>query len=165
MRPVGIALKNIRERRNISQRELAKRSGVPRTTISKLESGKINSIKFEIVAFELSKGFDLEPKAFVCLLIDELLLEDTNTADEVTTSKRILRLKSLGVTLKNLRKKKRLTQAELAQKSGVSRARISQLENHPPSSVNIGTMLNLSSALNMRPEDFLAALMKEDRLL
>ena len=46
------------------------------------------------------------------------------------------------------RKKRRLTQAELAEKSGVSRATIAGIESGAIKNVKTDTLLKLSSALN-----------------
>ena len=40
--PVGDRLRNLRQRRGLSQRELARRSGVANATISLIENGKLN---------------------------------------------------------------------------------------------------------------------------
>lgn len=46
------------------------------------------------------------------------------------------------------RKKRKLTQAELAEKSGVSRATIAGIESGAKKNVKTDTLLKLSSALN-----------------
>ncbi|CCL53318.1 TPA: helix-turn-helix transcriptional regulator [Clostridioides difficile] len=54
--------------------------------------------------------------------------------------------------LKKLRKKKRMTQLELAEKMGRNRSYISKLENQEYKDIGISTILDLSIALE---EDFL----------
>ncbi|CCK98350.1 TPA: helix-turn-helix transcriptional regulator [Clostridioides difficile] len=54
--------------------------------------------------------------------------------------------------LKKLRKKKRMTQLELAEKMGRNRSYISKLENQEYKDIGISTILDLSTALE---EDFL----------
>ncbi|AKP41220.1 MULTISPECIES: helix-turn-helix domain-containing protein [Clostridioides] len=53
--------------------------------------------------------------------------------------------------LKKLRKKKRMTQLELAEKMGRNRSYISKLENQEYKDIGISTILDLSIALE---EDF-----------
>ncbi|MCC0743139.1 helix-turn-helix transcriptional regulator [Clostridioides sp. ZZV14-6044] len=53
--------------------------------------------------------------------------------------------------LKKLRKKKRMTQLELAEKMGRNRSYISKLENQEYKDIGISTILDLSVALE---EDF-----------
>ncbi|EQE63656.1 helix-turn-helix family protein [Clostridioides difficile CD45] len=54
--------------------------------------------------------------------------------------------------MKKLRKKKRMTQLELAEKMGRNRSYISKLENQEYKDIGISTILDLSIALE---EDFL----------
>jgi transcriptional regulator with XRE-family HTH domain len=44
--PVSLRLRELREAKDVSQVELARRSGVPQPTISKLEHGELTSISF-----------------------------------------------------------------------------------------------------------------------
>lgn len=56
----GIHLKNLREDRNLSLRELAAKCELDSSKISKMENGKTNLQLSSI--FELAKGLDLKPK-------------------------------------------------------------------------------------------------------
>lgn len=51
--------------------------------------------------------------------------------------------------IKELREKRRLSQAELAELSGVSRATIIRLENTEEVVINTGTLEKLAKALNV----------------
>ena len=51
--------------------------------------------------------------------------------------------------IKELREKRRLSQAELAELSGVSRATIIRLENTEEVVINTGTLEKLANALNV----------------
>jgi transcriptional regulator with XRE-family HTH domain len=51
--------------------------------------------------------------------------------------------------IKELREKRKLSQAELAELSGVSRATIIRLENTEEVVINTGTLEKLASALNV----------------
>jgi transcriptional regulator with XRE-family HTH domain len=46
----GYNLRKIRERRNMTQRDLSKKSGVTQTTIAKIENNKINPSLYVTVA-------------------------------------------------------------------------------------------------------------------
>ncbi len=83
MKPVGLSLKRIRERHNLSKRKLAMKSGVERTYITRWESGNVDDIKFKTAAFTLSKGFGLTPKEFACMLIDEILLDECGSISDI----------------------------------------------------------------------------------
>ena len=48
--PVKFALKEEREKRGMTQKDLAKHMGIPQATISKMESGKIKSLNLTVVA-------------------------------------------------------------------------------------------------------------------
>lgn len=58
----------------------------------------------------------------------------------------------MGYRIKDLREKKRLTQEELAEKSGVSRTTISNLENDSNKTVNTRTLSKIASALGVKLE-------------
>ena len=58
-----------------------------------------------------------------------------------------MNLLDLGKTIKNLRKEKSFTQAELASKSGLSRATLSKLENGYLGNISIATLGNILSLL------------------
>lgn len=58
----------------------------------------------------------------------------------------------MGYRIKDLREKKRLTQEELAEKSGVSRTTISNLENDSNKTVNTRTLNKIASALGVKLE-------------
>lgn len=51
--------------------------------------------------------------------------------------------------LKKLREKRKLTQEELANKAGVSRVTISNLENGTYENINLSTLRKLASALHV----------------
>ena len=54
----------------------------------------------------------------------------------------------MGNKIREYRKKKKMTQAELAQKSGVSRVTISQLEAGIECNTSSKTLLSIAKALN-----------------
>jgi transcriptional regulator with XRE-family HTH domain len=54
----------------------------------------------------------------------------------------------MGYKIKELREKKNMTQEELAEKSGISRATISMLENNATKEVLISTLKALACALD-----------------
>lgn len=54
----------------------------------------------------------------------------------------------MGNKIREYRKKKKITQAELAQKSGVSRVTISQLEAGIERNTSSKTLLSIAKALN-----------------
>ena len=58
-----------------------------------------------------------------------------------------MNLLDLGKTIKSLRKEKNFTQAELASKSGLSRATLSKLENGYLGNISIATLDNILSLL------------------
>lgn len=58
----------------------------------------------------------------------------------------------MGYRIKTLREKKRLTQEQLAEKSGVSRTTISNLENDSNKTVNTRTLAKIASALGVKVE-------------
>ena len=68
-RPIGERLKQIRERNRLSQRQLARQSGVANATISQIESGKLNPTVSMLkkvldgVPLRLSEFFSDEPDA------------------------------------------------------------------------------------------------------
>lgn len=57
--------------------------------------------------------------------------------------------------IKEIRKKKRLSQEELSEISGVSRATISSLEARKDVITKIDTLQKLADALNVKVSDFL----------
>ncbi len=59
----------------------------------------------------------------------------------------------MGYKLKEARDEKRLTQEELAKKSGVSRQTIVALENGTSEDVKISTLQKLAAALDMTVQD------------
>ena len=54
----------------------------------------------------------------------------------------------MGYKIKDLRKSMKMTQQELAEKSGVSRATIVALENGTDNNTTTGTLLKISRALD-----------------
>ena len=54
----------------------------------------------------------------------------------------------MGYKVKEVREERRMTQEELAEKSGVSRPTIVAIENGNAKDVKISTLLKLASALN-----------------
>lgn len=63
----------------------------------------------------------------------------------------------MGYKIKEVRLKTGLTQEELAEKSGVSRATISALENGTARSVMSGTLVKLASALGVPVDEIFFA--------
>jgi len=55
--------------------------------------------------------------------------------------------KELGVWMKNYRKKHQLTQEELARRIGISRNRVSQIENEPDPNITIRTFIKILGAV------------------
>lgn len=55
----------------------------------------------------------------------------------------------MAYRIRELREKKKLTQEQLAQKSGVSRTTIIQLENNDEHEVMVGTLKSLAAALEV----------------
>lgn len=60
-----------------------------------------------------------------------------------------------GKKIKEFRRRKKMSQEELAQLSGVSRATISFLENELPQNVELNTLKKLADALQVSIKDFL----------
>ena len=58
-------------------------------------------------------------------------------------------LVELGSVIKSARKRQRLTQSDLARKSGVSRARIDALENERTAGIGFKPVLRLLNALGL----------------
>lgn len=63
----------------------------------------------------------------------------------------------MGYRIKELREIKNMTQEELAEKSGISRATISMLENNATKEVLISTLKALASALDTTVNDLFFA--------
>ena len=61
----------------------------------------------------------------------------------------------MGNAIKDRREELRMTQEELAQKSGVSRQTISSLENGKYENVLVGTLASIAKALDTTVDDFL----------
>lgn len=57
----------------------------------------------------------------------------------------------LKYNIKEIRKKKGISQCKLAEMSGIARATLSQLENGKEIDVRISTLIALSRALNCAP--------------
>ena len=57
--------------------------------------------------------------------------------------------------LKEIRKSKNMTQEELAEKSGVSRATIANIERGAQVELLLGTVLKLANALEVRMSDLI----------
>jgi transcriptional regulator with XRE-family HTH domain len=55
----------------------------------------------------------------------------------------------MAYRIRELREKKKLTQEQLAQKSGVSRSTIIQLENNDEHEAMVGTLKSLAAALEV----------------
>ena len=60
----------------------------------------------------------------------------------------------IGQNVKNSRKALNMTQAELAEKSGISRSTISYIENGKERNLTFRTINNLKKALDTSPEIF-----------
>ncbi len=62
---LGDRIKKLRKERNITQQELAKRSGISRTTLSRIENGyfaKISVVTLEKILSLLGMSLDIKPK-------------------------------------------------------------------------------------------------------
>jgi len=59
--------------------------------------------------------------------------------------------------IKEMRTAKKLSQAELAQRSGVSRATIAYLETHNDAKTSTGTLLKIAKALGCKVSDIFVA--------
>ena len=59
----------------------------------------------------------------------------------------------MSYEIKNMREKKRLTQDELAQRSGISRATISALENNSTAITTTETLKKIARALEVNVSD------------
>jgi transcriptional regulator with XRE-family HTH domain len=59
--------------------------------------------------------------------------------------------------IKEMRTAKKLSQAELAKRSGVSRATISYLETHNDAKTSTGTLLKIAKALGCKVSDIFVA--------
>ena len=62
--PIGQLLKRIREKKGLSQRKLAERSGLESAYICQLEAGKTKSITLR-TARALAKGLGVRPEIFL----------------------------------------------------------------------------------------------------
>ena len=62
--PIIIRIRELREGRDWSQSELARRSGVPSPTISRIEAGKTAGISFETLE-NLAKALEVHPAALI----------------------------------------------------------------------------------------------------
>lgn len=61
----------------------------------------------------------------------------------------------MELKLKEMRKKRKMTQMELSKKSGVSHPTIVRLESGKPADVKLGTLRKLASALDCKLQIFL----------
>lgn len=61
----------------------------------------------------------------------------------------------MKLDIRRIRKEKGISQAELAEKSGVSRPTISNLENNPDAITTTDTLQKIAVALNVKVSDFL----------
>lgn len=69
----------------------------------------------------------------------------------------------MKLDIKRIRKEKGISQEELAEKSGVSRPTISNLENNPDAVTTTDTLQKIALALDVNVSDFLSTL-KSSRL-
>lgn len=61
----------------------------------------------------------------------------------------------MGYNLKQIRKEKGLTQAELAKRTGISRATISRLENGTQKDLMVGNLNRIAEALECKVSDLI----------
>ncbi|MBC5723603.1 MULTISPECIES: helix-turn-helix domain-containing protein [Eubacteriales] len=62
----------------------------------------------------------------------------------------------MKLDIKRIRKEKGISQEELAEKSGVSRPTISNLENNPDAVTTTDTLQKIALALDVKVSDFLS---------
>ena len=62
----------------------------------------------------------------------------------------------MKLDIKRIRKEKGISQEELAEKSGVSRPTISNLENNPDAVTTTDTLHKIALALDVKVSDFLS---------
>ena len=60
MSPLGLRIRQLREHRGWSQRELARRAGIRQATISHLESGRAKTVDLAILE-KLARALDVDP--------------------------------------------------------------------------------------------------------
>ena len=63
----------------------------------------------------------------------------------------------MKLDIKRIRKEKGISQEELAEKAGVSRQTISNLENNPDAITTTATLQKIAAALHVKVSDFLCA--------
>lgn len=61
----------------------------------------------------------------------------------------------MRLDIKKIRKNKGISQAKLAENSGVSRQTISNLENNPDAVTTTETLMKIATALGVKVSDFL----------
>lgn len=62
----------------------------------------------------------------------------------------------MEINLKNAREKARMTQTELAEKSGVGRVTINRIENGELKETTLGTLIKLSRTLNVSLDELVS---------
>jgi len=132
----GQQLRALRERRGLSQTELARRSATPRTYLLAVEQGR-HEPSLELLA-RLARALDTDPRALVWLLAGEPF------ADPAA---------SLAVRVRLRRERLGLRAADLAARAGTTRATISQLESGVNANPGLGLLTRLAAALHCCPSE------------
>ena len=133
---VGQRLRALRERRGLSQTELARRSATPRTYLLAVELGR-HEPSLDLLA-RLSRALDADLRALVWFLAGEPF------ADPAA---------SLAVRVRLRRERLGLRPAELAARAGTTRATISQLESGVNANPGLGLLTRLAAALQCCPSE------------
>jgi len=62
--PIVLRVRALREARNWSQNELARRAGIAQSIVSRLEAGKVTSLHLETLE-RLAKAFGVKPRTLI----------------------------------------------------------------------------------------------------
>ncbi|PZA06052.1 MULTISPECIES: helix-turn-helix domain-containing protein [unclassified Meiothermus] len=81
--------------------------------------------------------------------VDEFFQDDLNTPELRQAYREVLD-EELGEVLRSLRKKRGLSQKDLAERLGVQRSRVAQIENTEGLSLSLETLARFASALGYR---------------
>lgn len=151
-------LKKYRKKKKISQRQLAEAINKSKSTIEKYELGVIKKISIHTL-ISISRALDVSLNDLCGLNNQDLTNSNLETSQ--ITSKHIPEDINIGRNLRKYRKKKKMTQQQLADAINKSKSTIEKYENSSTKSIELNTLISICTVLDVSLDTIICSIDEE----
>ncbi len=154
---IGLTIRNLRKKHNITQYELAKKLNISVSYINLIENNRRKVTA--VILLDLAKVFNIELSTLTLGSKEQVGFNISNLSNIKTESKSSNL--NIGLIIRKIRRENKVTQSDLAKKLNISVSYVNLIENNRRK-VTVSILLDLSKVFNIELSDL--TLENSDRL-